>query len=290
MSNVKFSNFGKTILARAYFSIFSMVLGLIYIIRTILGMFMPIYGTFFTNLTFISTGFAIVGLVITLLILITAKQLTLVDNHPFLRKFYSKLLVSFITAIVGFLYPTLHTMIVSFFWHTTYLSIQLGSVIASILSLIGIILVISAWSFFSKYSTERRYSPSIAQGSNLIRIGSILSIVSITFAILDAIMLYLYLSVVILYNPLILIILWVFLIGSMILDIIIPILVIVGHFKVGKSIQTVTLASSQEPTFQDFPFDRAIKQTAPKEKNFCPNCGTSVLNSVVFCPYCGSAI
>ncbi|TFG21252.1 MAG: hypothetical protein EU530_00460, partial [Promethearchaeota archaeon] len=248
MSNLKFTNFGKMILVRAYFSIFSMILGLIFIIRTILLMFVPIYSPFYRILSGISLAFAIIGLVITLLIVITANQLTLVDNHPFLKKFYSRLLVSFILATVGLVYPIIHTLIVRWIWYTTTFTEQLGFIIANIIGLMGIIPVISAWSFFSKYSTDRRYNPNIAQGSNLIRIGAILSIFSGIFAILDSIFIYFIIFGGIPYNILITIILWVILIGSMLLDIIIPILFIIGYFKVGKSIQSVTISSNIEPT------------------------------------------
>ncbi|MHA1110382.1 MAG: zinc ribbon domain-containing protein [Promethearchaeota archaeon] len=83
---------------------------------------------------------------------------------------------------------------------------------------------------------------------------------------------------------------WVIVIGNILLDLIVPILVIVGHIKVGKSIQNVTLAPSEEPTLGDSPFDRAIKQTAPKKSQICSNCGASVLSSAVFCPHCGNSI
>lgn len=290
MTNANYANFGKVILVRAYFSIFSYILGLILVIRTVLSMFVPVYSFGLMVLSYISTGFAIIGLIIALLILITAKRLTKSDNHPFLRNFYSKMLGSFIMAIIARLYPILHNFIVDWAWNTTFFSFQLGNVIANILGLIGIFFVISAWSFFSKYSTDRRFNPKIAQGSNLIRTGSILSVVSFIFVILEAIMAYLLYSVGISYSLLVIITLWVLTIGGLLLDIIIPVLIIVGHFKVGKLIQTVTSSSGVEPTLGDSPFDRAIKQTNPQNRNICSNCGSSILTDVKFCPFCGNSV
>ena len=290
MSNVKFSNFGKTLLASGYFTIFTMILGLMQSLSGFIGYVFPEYGSLLFNIRYVFTAFGILGLVLALLILITAKKLTLVDNHPNLHNFYQKMLASFILAIVAMVYPTIQSLILLLFKYNTILSIYIGIAISGILSIVRIIITVSGWSFFLKYSTARGFNPNVIKGSNLIKVGYILSIFSSIIAFLSLLWSFLMLYLGFPYSLIMQIFSYFIIFGAILLDLSVPILLIVGRLKVGKSIQNFTLESSAEPTLGDSPFDRAIKQTAPKEGNFCSNCGASVLTSAVFCPHCGNSL
>jgi len=292
MQNQKpFVNFGKVLQTIAIFSILNAIFTVFCLITLDI---LPRFGVNLIDpialLSYISLVFGIISLILTIILLINTNRVKELVQHIHFSQFYSRLGITFIISVFYLVYVIVAPMVVGLFVTGGYFVISMNIVALGgiVIAFIQNIIIMVAWGNFLHFTKMQQFPSNIIRSSNLIKIGYTIVVINSIFdffSIVFIILLYLsfpfgyYLALVIAYT---------FLIADILFTIIPPIILIVGKFQLGSSIQLISHTTT-EPKLDNYHDTQSSQFSIGKSKT-CLKCGSVLPERVDFCPNCGNSV